>query len=70
VCTSGEETDLALTDKVAGDICERLAASAAEENKQQYEDNLLWIRQAQQNKLVVGIPLFLRRADEISSSFN
>lgn len=66
VCTSADPKDLALTDKVAGDVVERLAKDAKEQNKQQYEgkfeqpsesnstDNLLWIRQANDHKLVVG----------------
>eukprot|EP01127_Copromyxa_protea_P023170 TRINITY_DN860_c0_g2_i1.p1 TRINITY_DN860_c0_g2~~TRINITY_DN860_c0_g2_i1.p1 ORF type:complete len:303 (+),score=78.42 TRINITY_DN860_c0_g2_i1:987-1895(+) len=54
VCASGDEEDLLLTDKVAGDVVEKLAKSAADENRLQYEDNLLWIRQANDHKLVVG----------------
>lgn len=42
VCTSADPEDLALTDKVAGDVVERLAKDASEENKQQYEGKANW----------------------------
>ena len=54
VCTSGDPEDLRLTDRLAGDIIEELAAAAPPEIRQQYLDNLHWIRQAEQNRLVVG----------------
>ena len=54
VCTSGEPADLAATDLIAGNIIEELAAAAPDETRQQYLDNLRWIRQAGANKMVVG----------------
>jgi urocanate hydratase len=54
VCTSGDPADLETSDRLAGDVMEKLAAQAPEETRQQYLDNLRWIRQAGANKMVVG----------------
>ncbi len=54
VCTSGAPEDLHRTDRIAADVIEELAAAAPPEIRQQYLDNLRWIRQAEQNRLVVG----------------
>ncbi len=54
VCTSGDPRDLETTDRIAGDVTEKLAAAAPPEIRRQYLDNLRWIRQAGANKLVVG----------------
>ncbi len=54
VCTSGLAKDLETTDRIAGDVMEKLAAVAPEQTRQQYLDNLRWIRQAGANKMVVG----------------
>lgn len=54
VCTSGDAEDLALTDRVAGEVITALAAKANPRSKKQYEDNLKWIQQAGAHKLVVG----------------
>ncbi len=54
VCTSGDPRDLEITDRIAGEVTEKLAATAPSEIQQQYLDNLHWIRQAGANKLVVG----------------
>ncbi|MCP4572215.1 MAG: urocanate hydratase [bacterium] len=75
VCTSGDPTDLATSDRLAGDVIEKLAADAPEETKQQYLDNLRWIRQAGENKLVVGSQARILYADAegrraIAAAFN
>ncbi len=75
VCTSSDPVDLALTDKIAGDILEEMAATAPEEIKRQIEDNLRWIRQAEENKLVVGSQARILYADaegriRIAEAFN
>ncbi len=54
VCTSGKPEDLFTTDRIAGEVMEKLVAIAPEETRQQYLDNLTWIRQAGANKMVVG----------------
>jgi urocanate hydratase len=54
VCTSGSADDLRATDLIAASVIEDMAASAPEETRQQLLDNLRWIRQAEDNRLVVG----------------
>ncbi len=54
VCTSGDPADLETTDRIAGDLLESLATDAPDETRQQYLDNLRWIRQAGANRMVVG----------------
>uniref|UniRef100_A0A7S4IV05 urocanate hydratase n=1 Tax=Vannella robusta TaxID=1487602 RepID=A0A7S4IV05_9EUKA len=54
VCTSGKEEDLDMTDQIAGDVIEEIAVNASTESKLQYKDNLLWIRSAKKNQMVVG----------------
>ncbi|MEN8005903.1 MAG: urocanate hydratase, partial [Candidatus Krumholzibacteriota bacterium] len=54
VCTSGDPADLDATDLIAGDVIEEMAAAAPDETRQQYLDNLRWIRQAGTNQMVVG----------------
>jgi urocanate hydratase len=54
VCTSGDPVDLEKSDRIAGDVIEKLAEAAPPETRQQYLDNLRWIRQAGANKMVVG----------------
>ena len=75
VCTSGDPRDLAITDRIAGDILEKIAETAPREIKQQLMDNLLWIRQAEENKLVVGSQARILYADceartKIAEAFN
>ncbi|RKZ03379.1 urocanate hydratase [Candidatus Fermentibacteria bacterium] len=54
VCTSGKPEDLKKTDRIAAFVLEEMANEASPENKQQLLDNLLWIRQAEENRMVVG----------------
>ena len=75
VCTSGEPADLAATDLIAGRVIEELAGRAPAETRQQYLDNLRWIRQAGENRLVVGSQARILYSDEegrrqIASAFN
>lgn len=75
VCTSGDPKDLQTTDRIAGDILEQMAAEAPEEISQQMKDNLRWIRQAEENKLVVGSQARILYADcegrtRIAEAFN
>jgi len=75
VCTSGDPADLATTDRIAGDILEEMAAEAPAEISQQMRDNLRWIRQAEENKLVVGSQARILYADcegrtRIAEAFN
>ena len=54
VCTSGESGDLRTTDGIAARVLEEMAADADPEIRQQMLDNVRWIRQAEENRLVVG----------------
>jgi len=54
VCTSGDPADLRETDRIAGEILERMAAEAPAEVREQLLDNLHWIREADRHRLVVG----------------
>jgi urocanate hydratase len=75
VCTSGDATDLATSDRIAGDVLEAMLKEAPAEIGQQIADNLHWIRSAQQNKLVVGSQARILYADSegrirIAQAFN
>ncbi|RZA27064.1 MAG: urocanate hydratase [Proteobacteria bacterium] len=50
VCLTGKKSDLAATDKAAGDVIEGLRADL----RYQDLDNLKWVREAESYKLVVG----------------
>ena len=75
VCSSSDPEDLALTDKIAGDILEEMSKEAPDKIKQQLIDNLRWIRAAAENKLVVGSQARILYADcegriRIAKAFN
>ena len=75
VCTSGKPEDLAKTDHIARQVLEEMAQSAPTEIQQQMQDNIQWIRGAQQNKLVVGSQARILYADaegriKIAQAFN
>ena len=75
VCASGDPEDLRTSDRIAGEVIERLAATAPEQTRQQYHDNLRWIRQAEANDLVVGSQARILYADDegrraIAQAFN
>jgi len=75
VCTSGSPEDLRLTDHIAGEVLETMAKNAPDEIRQQLNDNLLWIRAAEQNQLVVGSQARILYADaegriKIAEAFN
>jgi urocanate hydratase len=63
VCTSAKPEDLAATDKLAEQVLEEIYANAPAEIKQQLHDNIVWIRDAQQNNLVVGSQARILYAD-------
>lgn len=63
VCTSGDPADLDTTDILAMEVLEKLAAESPEEIMQQMHDNIKWIKEAKQNKLVVGSQARILYAD-------
>ncbi len=54
VCTSGDPQDLKKTDQIALEVMNGIRDRAPEEIRQQMQDNILWIEQAEENRLVVG----------------
>jgi len=75
VCTSGNPDDLALTDTIATQVLEQLKLDSPPEIQQQMEDNIQWIKGAQENKLVVGSQARILYADaigriQIAEAFN
>src|SRR5690606_27715173 len=63
VCASGKPEDLAKTDAIACDVLEKLMKNSPEEIRQQMQDNITWIKGAQENKLVVGSQARILYAD-------
>ncbi len=63
VCTSAKPEDLAVTDKLAQQVLEEIYKTAPDEIKQQLNDNIVWIKDAQKNDLVVGSQARILYAD-------
>jgi urocanate hydratase len=75
VCASGKPEDLAKTDTIACQVLEEMAKTAPIEIQQQMQDNIQWIKGAQENKLVVGSQARILYADaegrvKIAEAFN
>lgn len=75
VCASNDPEDLKKTDQIATDVLEQLSQDAPERIQQQMQDNIKWIKGAQENKLVVGSQARILYADaqgriEIARAFN
>ena len=75
VCASGDPEDLVKTDKIACEVLEKMIQDSPSEIVQQMEDNIRWIKGAQQNKLVVGSQARILYADaegrmRIAEAFN
>jgi len=75
VCASCDPEDLAKTDKIASDVLREMALDSPPEIKQQMWDNIRWIEQAEQNKMVVGSQARILYADAegrklIAKAFN
>jgi urocanate hydratase len=75
VCASGKPEDLAKTDQIACEVLEKMMLNSPNEIKQQMQDNITWIKGAQQNKLVVGSQARILYADaegrmKIAEAFN
>ena len=75
VCTSGNPEDLDKTDTIAANVLNKIMEASPEEIQQQMQDNITWIKDAKQNKLVVGSQARILYADaegrmEIAKAFN
>lgn len=63
VCTSANPQDLAITDQLAEEVLSTIYKDAPIEIRQQLHDNIIWIKSAQQNNLVVGSQARILYAD-------
>lgn len=63
VCSSGKESDLATTDRLAAEVLEQMLQESPDDIKSQLSDNLHWIREAGPNRLVVGSQARILYAD-------
>jgi urocanate hydratase len=75
VCASGKPEDLAKTDEIACEVLEEIMKNSPSEIQQQMQDNITWIKGAQENKLVVGSQARILYADaegrmKIAEAFN
>ncbi|MEE4259727.1 MAG: urocanate hydratase [Bacteroidales bacterium] len=75
VCTSGNPDDLATSDAIATEVLEDMMQNAPNDIKSQMDDNIKWIKGAQENKLVVGSQARILYADaegrvKIAAAFN
>ncbi|MGV0936784.1 urocanate hydratase [Empedobacter falsenii] len=75
VCTSGKPEDLQRTDEIACQVLEEIMQHSPREIQQQMQDNITWIKGAQENKLVVGSQARILYADaegriKIAKAFN
>jgi len=75
VCTSGNPVDLEITDRIAAEVMEILAKDAPAQIRNQLKDNIHWIREAGNNKMVVGSQARILYADcegrtKIAAAFN
>lgn len=75
VCATARSEDLALTDQMAAEVLEEMAAQAPPEIEQQMRDNIRWIREAEENRMVVGSQARILYADsegriKIALAFN
>ncbi|GGP05874.1 urocanate hydratase [Cloacibacterium rupense] len=75
VCASGKPEDLQKTDDIACEVLEELMKNSPSEIQQQMQDNITWIRGAQENNLVVGSQARILYADaegrmKIAEKFN
>ena len=75
VCTSCDPKDLATTDSLALIVLEEMYKTAPNEIKQQLSDNIVWIKNAMENNLVVGSQARILYADseariKIAEAFN
>ena len=75
VCTSGKSEDLDKTDQIAIDLLQNMVENSPLEIQLQMQDNITWIKDAKNNKLVVGSQARILYADaegrsKIAEAFN
>ncbi len=75
VCTSADPLDLRATDRLALEVLKTIQQDAPEDIRQQMQDNINWIKEAEANRLVVGSQARILYADaegriKIAEAFN
>ena len=75
VCTSGKSEDLDATDQIAMEVMQEIMENSPEEIQLQMHDNIVWIKDAKKNKMVVGSQARILYADaegraKIAQAFN
>lgn len=75
VCTSGNPADLRKSDAIAAGVMEEIMASSPAAIQQQMQDNITWIKEAEDNQMVVGSQARILYADsegriKIAKAFN
>jgi urocanate hydratase len=75
VCCSGKSEDLEITDQIAIKVMEGMLKDVPVEIQQQLKDNIRWIEEAKENKLVVGSQARILYADcegriKLAAAFN
>ena len=75
VCASGKSDDLDKTDEIAAEVLQTIMENSPKEIQLQMQDNITWIKDAKQNKLVVGSQARILYADaegrmKIAQAFN
>jgi urocanate hydratase len=75
VCASDKYDDLDKTDAIAANVLQEIMETAPAEIKLQMQDNITWIKEAKQNKMVVGSKARILYADaegrtKIALAFN
>ena len=75
VCTSGDPEDLDKSDQIAIEVLSDIQSTSPEEIQLQMNDNIIWIKNAKKNKLVVGSQARILYADaegrsKIAAAFN
>lgn len=75
VCTSGKAEDLRRSDQIAASVLKEIMKTSSASIRQQMQDNIAWIREAEKNNLVVGSQARILYADaegraKIAQAFN
>ncbi|MDG1039332.1 MAG: urocanate hydratase [Polaribacter sp.] len=75
VCASGKTKDLETTDSIAAKVLQKIMENSPEEVQLQMQDNITWIKEAKNNKMVVGSQARILYADaegrsKIAEAFN
>lgn len=75
VCTSGKAEDLRKSDQIAARVLKEIMQNSPASIQQQMQDNITWIEEAENNKLVVGSQARILYADaegraKIAQAFN